>query len=80
MDAVTLVDWLTKLGPFALAGVFAFWLKLERAERIAAQSDANVQREKRTSEMRERTEALAELGEAVRKTLDELIRSAREQR
>jgi len=75
VDPVTLIDWLTKLGPYAVAGILAFWLKLERAERVAAQADANTQRDQRTAEMKDRTEALAELGEATRRTLDDLTRA-----
>lgn len=72
MDPTALVDWLTKLGPYAVAGILAVWLKLERAERVAAQADANQLRDKRTAEMRESVSALAELGEATRRTLEEL--------
>ena len=79
MDPVTLVDWLTKLGPYAVAGLLAFWLKLERAERVAAQKDANELRDKRAQEMKERSDALAELGEATRRTLDELRRGLGEE-
>jgi hypothetical protein len=80
MDPTTLVDWLTTLGPYAVAGILAFWLKLERAERIAAQADANSQRDQRAAEMKESTGALAELGEATRKTLDELVRACGKER
>jgi hypothetical protein len=75
MDPVTLVEWLAKLGPWAVAGILAFWLKLERAERVAAQADANAQRDQRTTEMQDRTEALAALGEATRKAIDGLTRA-----
>lgn len=75
MDPETLFALMTKAGPWAVALILAFWLKLERAERVAAQTDANSLRDKRTTEMKETVGALAELGEATRKTLDELIRT-----
>ncbi len=72
MDPVALVDWLTKLGPYAVAGLLAVWLVLERKERITAQADARELRDKRAEELKDGAEALAELGEAMRTALREL--------
>lgn len=66
VDPETLVNWLTALGPWAVAGLLAYWLKLERAERIAAQTEATALRDQIADERQETAKALAEFGEAMR--------------
>jgi len=70
-DPATLVQWLIKAGPYAVALILALWLKLERAERIAAQKDARNLRDKRAEELKQGTQALAELGETTRNRMRE---------
>lgn len=38
MDPKSIVDWLTAAGPWAVAGAFFYWVKLERDERRASQA------------------------------------------
>ena len=66
-----LIGFLPTAGPFVALMLLAWWLSLERKERIAAQADATAMRDKRVAEMKETTEALAELGEATRSCLKE---------
>lgn len=70
-DPATLVQWLIKAGPYAVALILALWLKLERAERIAAQKDAQQLRDKRAEELKQGAVALAELGETTRNRMRE---------
>jgi hypothetical protein len=77
MDPTALVEWLTKLGPWAVAGILVVWLSLERKERVAAQQDASKVRDELKSELKAGGGALAELGESTRSTLRELTDSVK---
>lgn len=61
-----LIGFLPTAGQFASILLLAWWLSLERKERIAAQKDANELRDRRASELQAAAETLAELGEATR--------------
>jgi len=71
MDPASLLVWLTKAGPYAVTAIVLVWLKLERAERLAAQEDARKLRDERAADLKEGAEALAELGEATRRRIRE---------
>lgn len=72
MSPEALVDWLTKLGPWAVAGIVAYWLYLERKERINAQAEAKNLRIQIADERKETAMLLAELGEKTRDRMREL--------
>jgi len=77
MDPTAIVEWLSELGPWAVAGILVVWLSLERKERVAAQQDASKVRDELKLELKAGGGALAELGESTRSTLRELTDSVK---
>jgi hypothetical protein len=71
IDPVSIVQWLTAAGPYAVTLIMGIWLTLERAERLAAQADATACRDRLMSDRTEQAAALAELGEATRNRIRE---------
>lgn len=69
MDPTQLVDWLTKLGPFAVAGVFAYVWKLEREERKLQQAAKDTANQKLLDVALDSAKAMAAQGEATRNEL-----------
>lgn len=67
----TVVDWLTKAGPYAISLMLMLWLIGERRERLAAQKDATDLRERMIKERGESTKAMAEYGSEVETALRE---------
>jgi uncharacterized protein YciW len=66
-----LVEWLVKAGPYAVTTVVLVWLKLERTERLAAQTDLIALHRQIANERKESATAMGELGEATRDRLRE---------
>lgn len=64
-----LIAFLPTAGPWVAVMLLAWWLSLERKERVAAQIDARELRDKRATDLKEAAEALAELSEATRSCL-----------
>lgn len=69
--ASDLFGWLTAAGPWAVALILAVWCRLEREERIAAQTDARALRDRIMEDRAEQAEAIAALGEVTRTRIRE---------
>lgn len=67
----TIVDWLTKAGPYAVTLLVLLWLKLERSERLSSQTEVKTLYGKMLAERGESVKAMADFGEAVRDRLRE---------
>lgn len=67
--APTIVEWLTRAGPYAVTLIVLVWLFLERRERLAAQEDARRLRDDAIVTTKESTTAMGQFGEAMRDRL-----------